>query len=108
MYSTHTTDPESDGIFYMWDWGDGNISAWIGPYASGSIAAAQKSWAAKGTYSVKVKAKDVNGHETNWSDPLIVTMPLNLPLIERFGNFFEQFFPHLYHFFEMLLKNLNV
>jgi hypothetical protein len=108
MYSTHTTDPESDGIFYMWDWGDGNISGWTGPYASGSIASAQKSWAAKGTYSVKVKAKDVNGHETNWSDPLIVTMPLNLPLIERFGNFFEQFFPHLYHFFEMLLKNLNV
>jgi hypothetical protein len=108
FYSTHTTDPEQDTVFYMWDWGDGNISAWIGPFASGTITTAQKSWAAKGTYSVKVKAKDVNGHESNWSDPLIVTMPLNLPLYERFGNLFEQFFPHLYHFFEMLLHNLKV
>jgi hypothetical protein len=108
MYSTHTTDPENDGIFYMWDWGDGNISSWMGPYSSGSIATAQKSWAAQGTYSVKVKAKDVNGHETNWSDPLTVTMPLNLPLIERFGNLFEQFFPHLYQFLEALLQHLKV
>lgn len=108
IYSTHTTDPEEDAVFYMWDWGDGNVSNWMGPYASGTTASAQKSWATQGTYSVKVKAKDANGHESNWSDPLIVTMPLNLPLIERFGNLFEQFFPHLYQFLEVLLQHFRV
>jgi hypothetical protein len=108
LYSTETTDPEEDQVFYMWDWGDGNISDWMGPFASGQKATAQKSWAVKGTYSVKVKAKDSHGAESNWSNPLIVTMPNNLPLIERFGNLFEQFFPRLYHFFEMLLQNLKV
>jgi gingipain R len=107
IYSTTTTDPDGDAVYYMWDWGDGNMSAWIGPFASGTTATAQYSWAAQGTYSVKVKAKDSNGHESNWSDPLSVVMPLNLKLFERIGTFFEQFFPHLYHLFEMLLQNLK-
>ncbi|HVQ00838.1 MAG TPA: C25 family cysteine peptidase [Candidatus Thermoplasmatota archaeon] len=107
-YSTHTTDPDSDTVFYMWNWGDGNVTSWMGPYDSGAVATAQKSWPAKGTYSVKVKAKDVYGHESNWSDPLKVTMPSNLPLLERFGNFFEQVFPRLYHFFEVLVQHLRV
>lgn len=108
MYTTMTTDPDGDPVYYMWDWGDGNVSGWVGPFASGQKATAQKSWAVKGDYSIKVKARDTNGAESNWSDPLTVTMPLNLPLFERPGNLFEQLFPRLYQFFGILLQNMRV
>jgi agmatine deiminase len=80
LYSTQTSDPDGDQVYYLWDWGDGNTSGWTGPYNSGAIASAQKSWTTKGTYAVKVKAKDIYGAESNWSDPLAVTMPQNLIL----------------------------
>jgi len=33
------------------------------------------SWKRRGDFNVKVKAKDDNGHESEWSDPLEITMP---------------------------------
>ena len=62
-----TTDPESEDISYKFDWGEGNYSAWIGPVASGTPQSASWTYSAPGTYSVKVKAKDVNGGESDWS-----------------------------------------
>ena len=29
----------------------------------------------RGDYQIKVKARDVNGGENEWSDPLVVSMP---------------------------------
>jgi len=97
LYQTSTTDPEGNQIYYMWDWGDGNISDWLGPFASGAQASAQKSWSTKGTYSVKVKAKDIYGGESNWSDPLSITMPKDSSYQFRF--LFLQFFEHLFERF---------
>ncbi len=99
LYSTSTTDPELDAIYYMWDWGDGTQSDWLGPYASGATASAPKSWTEKGQYSVKVKAKDSYGSETDWSEPLPITMPANR-FIQPFGfltqvlQFLQQLFQH--------------
>lgn len=95
LYSTQTTDPDNDQVFYLWGWGDGNESGWTGPFASGATATAQKSWSAKGTYSVRVKAKDVHGDESNWSDPLVVTMPQNQMVMNPFFEKVEQWFYHL-------------
>jgi agmatine deiminase len=96
LYTTLTTDVDEDQVFYMWDWGDGNSSDWLGPFASGQTAKAQHSWTTKGTYSIRVKAKDTKGAESDWSDPLAVTMPLDytsmMPFLERL----EQRFPLLF------------
>jgi glycosyltransferase involved in cell wall biosynthesis len=73
-YTTNTTDPDGDQIYYKWDWGDGNISNWIGSFTSGEIANAQHRWETEGLYQIKVKAKDVDGAESNWSEPLIMTI----------------------------------
>ncbi len=100
MYSTETTDPEGDGILYQWDWGDGNFSEWLGPYASGNSVSTQKSWTVKGDYSIRVKAKDIQGHESNWSDPLDVTMPYNLPYFAKLLDLLGTLFPRLFHLFE--------
>jgi len=100
MYSSSTTDPESDAVYYLWDWGDGNFSEWVGPYASGNSVSTQKSWTEQGNYSVRVKAKDSQGHESDWSDPLDVTMPYNLPYFVKLLDLLETLFPRLFHFFE--------
>jgi PKD domain len=75
-YSTSTTDPDGDQVWYKWDWGD-EVSNWDGPYDSGDTVTASHIWDEKGDYSIKVKAKDVHGEESPWSDPLPITMPKN-------------------------------
>ncbi len=71
-YSTSTTDPEGDDIFYWFDWGDGIEGDWLGPYTSGETCTASNTWVDPGIYDVKVKAKDTYDGESNWSDSLSV------------------------------------
>lgn len=78
-YSSKTTDPNGDQIFYMFNWGDGTSSGWLGPYASGFTISDSHSWSATGNYSVKVKAKDTNSATSGWSEPLTMTIVLNDP-----------------------------
>ncbi|RLF51151.1 MAG: hypothetical protein DRN11_03290 [Thermoplasmata archaeon] len=81
-YTTSTTDPEGDNIYYLFDWGDSTTSGWIGPFASGAVATASHKWNSPGTYYVKVKAKDDKGAESGWSSYLVVTIgPVNNPPI---------------------------
>jgi len=79
-YTAVTTDIEGDKIYYMFDWGDGSMSEWLGPFDSGQEVSTSHSWEKRGYYNIKVKAKDVNGAESDWSDPLRVRMP------KEFGN----------------------
>ncbi|HWR27207.1 MAG TPA: PKD domain-containing protein, partial [Candidatus Thermoplasmatota archaeon] len=71
-YTTNTTDPNNDQVYYMWDWGDGTQSSWLGPFNSGQSTQANHSWEEKGSYDIKVKAKDTNNSESNWSEPCTV------------------------------------
>ena len=71
-YSSNSTDPDGDEIFYLWDWGDGNFSDWLGPYDSGVTAEASHTWTKKGSYQTRVKAKDTCGAESDWSEPFTV------------------------------------
>ncbi len=73
-FSASTTDPEGEQICYMFNWGDGNVSEWLGPYNSGDGVEASYIWPDPGEYDVKVKAKDVNDSESDWSIPLTVTI----------------------------------
>jgi hypothetical protein len=73
-YSTRTTDPELDNIFYLFDWGDGTDSDWLGPYNSGDTCTASNSWSNSGLYYVKVRAKDTYGRVSDWSDSLYLPL----------------------------------
>jgi hypothetical protein len=67
-FETSTTDPESDQIYYKWDWGN-EIGDWEGPFDSGDTAVSSHYWSTAGTYEIRVKAKDDNGSvESDWSD----------------------------------------
>jgi len=78
-YSTSSTDPNGDQIYYMFTWGDGTSTSWLGPFSSGQTISGSHAWSAIGTYEVKVKAKDSNGATSDWSQPLSVTIVLNDP-----------------------------
>jgi outer membrane protein assembly factor BamB len=66
-FTATTTDPQDDSIFYLFSWGDGTNSSWLGPYPSGSTVNASHAWATVGNYSITVKAKDTSGLESGWS-----------------------------------------
>ena len=99
-YFATTADPDGDQIYYMFDWGDGFNTSWKGPYDSGETGDAKHAWTMQGTYSVSVKAKDVYGAESVWSDLLEVIIPRDkvkseilfwrlfwqFPVLERFIN----------------------
>ncbi len=97
-YTASTTDPDEDQLYYLFDWGDGEFSEWIGPLDSGDTAEASHIWTERGDYEIKVKAKDEHGVQSDWSEPLPITMPKNKPfnfnfdllswLFERFPNAF--------------------
>jgi len=73
-FSSFTTDPEGDNIFYLFDWGDGETSNWLGPYASGQTVQAEHSWSELGDHEIKVIAKDIYNSLSEWSEVLIITI----------------------------------
>ena len=56
-------------LYYLWDWGDGNFSEWIGSFDSGEPMFINYSWDETGTYEIRVKAKNTQGNESDWSEP---------------------------------------
>lgn len=74
-YSATTTEPEGEQIYYLFDWGDDTFSSWLGPYSSGETVQAAHTWQQKGDYSIRVKAKDEHGVQSEWSGPLPISMP---------------------------------
>jgi len=80
---TYITDVDrADGywnqVYYMYDWGDGTLSEWFGPYTSGEKAEVSHSWDKEGTYAVRVIAVLVHNvpgdteavEFTDWSSPV--------------------------------------
>jgi hypothetical protein len=85
-----TSDPEEHKISYMWDWGDGTFSHWMPSHTGiGNVISGTHNWTKRGSYEVRVKARDVYGAESDWSDPAIISIPKNKilninPLIIQF------------------------
>ena len=93
--STYDINPP---LYYRYDWGDGTTSEWLGRYDSGEPCVASHTWKNEGVYQVKVKAKDTNGWESEWSDPLSISMPKN----KGFFLFLEEIFEHHSNLFSLL------
>ena len=74
-FTAVTTDPDGDELYYLFDFGDESISEWIGPISSGIECVVTHSWTKKGSYEIKVKAKDSTGLMSEWSEPTPISMP---------------------------------
>ena len=88
-YVTSTYDPDGDDLYYWFDWGNGNNSGWIGPIPSNEIANASYIWPEGGDFILRVKAKDIYGAESNWSENL--SIHIVEPII-KIGNITGGFF----------------
>jgi len=98
-FFTKTIDLDKDSVYYLFDWGDGSDSDWLGSFESGEQCEASHTWETKGDYEIKVKARDVHGLESEWSDPLQVSMPKN-----KIINLFERFLENHPYMFPILRK----
>ncbi|KYK22527.1 hypothetical protein AYK21_03815 [Thermoplasmatales archaeon SG8-52-2] len=91
IFSTSATEPDGEEVFYRFDWGDGTLSDWIGPYTSGQTGEATYNWTVIGEYEVKSIAKDINGVQSEWSEPATIAIVdnqiPNQPIMEgpKFG-----------------------
>jgi len=71
-YLTLTNDPDDDEVYYLFDWGDGTTTTWLGLYRSGNTCISSHFWNNLGTYDIKVKAKDNHDNESSWSTALTI------------------------------------
>jgi len=102
-YTSSTTDPDGDQIYYMFNWGDGTDSGWI------EIGEASHIWTVKGSYEIRVKAKDIYDFGSDWSDPLIViiTKSKNKAINTPFLNFLEEH-PNLFTILQKIIQRLGL
>jgi len=72
-YETSTTDPRGLKIQYGWDWnGDGVVDEWTDWHESGEKVKISHVWEKRGNYEIRVKARNKEGLESKWSEPLTV------------------------------------
>ena len=76
-FSVKTSDPDNDEIYYLFDWDDNTTSNWIGPYSSEEECTVSHMWTQRDTYQIRVRAKDSNGMQSQWSEPLELSLPKN-------------------------------
>ncbi len=67
-FTTSASDPDGHAVKYRFDWDDATDTRWR------STSSASHIWSTAGTYSVRVKAKDAYGKESDWSPSLQVTI----------------------------------
>jgi hypothetical protein len=82
-------DSEGDEGWIKIDWGDGNITDWLGPYKSGETVNVSHIYIAEGIYYLNAKTKDF-WDESHWSESFVVLIggyPLFPPIINgpRYG-----------------------
>jgi len=96
-----STDQEGDEISYYIDWGDNSNTSWTRLKPSGEEINASHSWLENGNYTIKAKAKDTYGVESDWGT-LTISIPKTYiynPIIQLLLKLFEHF-----PFFEKILK----
>ncbi len=67
-------DPDGPEVYLRFAYGDGTESTWLGPYTEGTEVSQSYMWTQTGAFAVQVRAKDLNGSMSAWSQPLQVTL----------------------------------
>ncbi len=67
-FFTTSTDPAGKYIQYVFDWGDGSTDTTTF-FASGDTAHCSHSFADSGSYSIRARAVNERGNESDWSEP---------------------------------------
>ena len=99
-YTSSISATSWDDIYYKFSWGDGTETDWV------DTPSASHSWTATGSYSINVKAllTGESVEESDWSDPLIVSITKNKATNHQplFLQFLENH-PHLFPLLRYIL-----
>jgi len=77
-FTAMSNEPDGEMVYYKWNWGDGEISHWYGPYEPGTIQEFTHQYTALGTYEIKALSRDINFRECeDWSDPISLVIGEN-------------------------------
>jgi len=101
QYEIIADDPDGDGLYYFIEFEDREGYWTEDSYPSGETITRSWRWGRSGTYDIKVKAKDINGAESDWAT-LEVTMPKNKAMDTPFFRFLE-LHPHMFSMLRQLL-----
>lgn len=97
-YRIASIDVDDDKVSYFIDWGDSTTTGWTDYSSSGKTIIKDHIWTDKATYIIRVKSRDINGEESDWTH-VEVTMPVvNFPfyyLLLRFLENHPYSFPYL-------------
>ncbi len=97
-FSVMSTDKEGHMVYYLVEWDDRTQSTWLGPYESGDKITVNHTWEKRGSYQLRIKAKDEYGKESDWG-ALSLSVPKNKSFLQLF---FKGFFN-----LDILLRLLN-
>ncbi len=102
-YNFTAVDPDDNMVSYWIEWGDETSTGWTNLSASGVPVTVTHTWTKKGTYSIKAKAKDSNGNESDWGT-FTVILPLSYePPAHPFLLWLFDRFPHAFPILRHLL-----
>ncbi len=100
-YTVMTTDVDADDVYYYVNWSDNTTNQLVGPYHSGEEITLNHTWVEKGTYVVKVKARDIYGSESDYA-----TLEIKMPKISTsiVYQFLVRIFEHFFKYFLLFTK----
>jgi outer membrane protein assembly factor BamB len=89
-YTFRVIDPDNNPISWYIEWGDGKQTGWTTERASNEKCYYGHKWSEEGGYTIRVKARDVLGEESEWGI-LKVTMPKSQNVYQEWANRFSIF-----------------
>jgi outer membrane protein assembly factor BamB len=97
-YEFTSTSPLGNKLYYLIEWGDGEVTGWSGTYESGETRTFYHTWEQSGEFTIKARAKDTDNLWGLWSKynvnrPRYRTVSYlvfleNFPMLERLLFFF--------------------
>jgi hypothetical protein len=104
-FTTKTVDPEDDLVAYVFEWGDGTYSC-VDYNESGDTVTSNHTWSEKGQYAIRVKAIDIFGFESSWSDPL--TVEISKSKVKTLAFTFNNLLNRIFDNFRLLNRIVNM
>ncbi|KYK23700.1 hypothetical protein AYK21_02145 [Thermoplasmatales archaeon SG8-52-2] len=94
-YVFYSTDPDDDQVYYWISWFDDCPGVyWDGPFNSGEHINRGYTYEEQGTYTIRVKSKDVHDAESDWAI-LEIEIPRSRHINHNFLYLLNQLFPNV-------------
>lgn len=100
-FNLSTDDAEEDGVSYMVDWNDSSTPEWTEIFAIDEEVTLSHTWEEKGKYTIKAKAMDFYGNESDWTE-FEISVPRNKAFEVGFIELLFLRFPNAYK----IIKNI--